>query len=141
MVEGLDAKLKENPGDVEGWLRLARARLVLGERDKAAAAYEKAAALRPEDPEILLAWGQGLITGSHKPTGLPLVGEDARKIFERMDKVAPNDPRPAWFLGLAAAQAGDKAGAVLHWRSMLSRLPPASPDRASVEELLKQLGG
>jgi cytochrome c-type biogenesis protein CcmH len=42
MVEGLDAKLKDNPQDIEGWLRLVRARAVLNEPDKAVAALSTA---------------------------------------------------------------------------------------------------
>ena len=42
MVEGLDAKLRANPADADGWVRLIRARMVLGETDKAAAAYRDA---------------------------------------------------------------------------------------------------
>lgn len=46
MVERLAARLAANPGDFAGWLRLARARTVLGEADgaRAAAAGAKAAA-------------------------------------------------------------------------------------------------
>ena len=39
MVDGLAAKLADAPGDRDGWLRLASARRVLGEPDKAAEAY------------------------------------------------------------------------------------------------------
>ena len=35
MVDGLAARLEESPDDPEGWARLIRARLVLGERDAA----------------------------------------------------------------------------------------------------------
>ena len=35
MVERLATRLKQNGDDVEGWLRLVRAYMVLGERDKA----------------------------------------------------------------------------------------------------------
>ena len=42
MVDGLDVKLAENSNDIEGWLRLIRARTVLGEQDKASAALSKA---------------------------------------------------------------------------------------------------
>jgi cytochrome c-type biogenesis protein CcmH len=38
MVDGLDEKLKANPEDIEGWLRLIQARTVLGEVDKAKSA-------------------------------------------------------------------------------------------------------
>ncbi len=42
MVDGLEQKLTTNPDDLDGWLQLIRARAVLGEADKAKAAYEKA---------------------------------------------------------------------------------------------------
>jgi cytochrome c-type biogenesis protein CcmH len=42
MVERLAARLKQDGGDVEGWLRLVRAYLVMGERDKAAGAMTEA---------------------------------------------------------------------------------------------------
>jgi cytochrome c-type biogenesis protein CcmH len=42
MVDGLAAKLKQNPRDRSGWERLLRARMVLGQADKAAADYRAA---------------------------------------------------------------------------------------------------
>ncbi len=42
MVEGLEQKLQDNPDDPGGWLRLIRAWNVLGEKDKAKAALERA---------------------------------------------------------------------------------------------------
>lgn len=44
MVDGLDAKLKADPKNLEGWIRLMRSRMVLGEADKAAAALARARA-------------------------------------------------------------------------------------------------
>ncbi|MDD9718140.1 c-type cytochrome biogenesis protein CcmI [Dinoroseobacter sp. PD6] len=45
MVEGLAARLAEEPGDLEGWLRLARAYTVLGNTEGATDAADKARAL------------------------------------------------------------------------------------------------
>ena len=42
MVDGLAEKLKQNPRDRSGWERLIRARMVLGQPDKAAADYRTA---------------------------------------------------------------------------------------------------
>ena len=42
MVDGLDQKLAANPDNLDGWLRLIRARAVLGDTDKAKASYKKA---------------------------------------------------------------------------------------------------
>jgi cytochrome c-type biogenesis protein CcmH/NrfG len=52
MVESLAARLKDNPSDVEGWTRLARAYEVLGEAEKAkeARAKAEAAATAPAAP-------------------------------------------------------------------------------------------
>ncbi|MDB5683362.1 MAG: Cytochrome c-type biosis protein CcmH [Sphingomonas bacterium] len=44
MVEGLAARLKSNPKDGDGWIRLMRARLVLGEQQAATQAYRDATA-------------------------------------------------------------------------------------------------
>ncbi len=54
MVEGLAARLEDEPGDVEGWRQLARSRGVLGDPEGAAAAYDSALALEPDHPETLL---------------------------------------------------------------------------------------
>jgi cytochrome c-type biogenesis protein CcmH len=45
MVERLANRLKESPGDRDGWLRLGRAYQVLGEAKKAEEAFAKAKAL------------------------------------------------------------------------------------------------
>ena len=50
MVARLADKLKENGSDVEGWLRLVRAYMVLGERDKAQAAAGDARRALANDP-------------------------------------------------------------------------------------------
>jgi cytochrome c-type biogenesis protein CcmH len=51
MVERLAARLKENGSDFEGWLKLARAYVVLGERDKARAAITEARGVFRNDHE------------------------------------------------------------------------------------------
>ena len=47
MVAQLEARLAEEPGDVEGWLRLARSKAVLGDRAAALAALEAGLAANP----------------------------------------------------------------------------------------------
>lgn len=53
MVDGLAARLRHNGDDVQGWLRLARAYMVLGEPDKARAARDDARkALAADDARL-----------------------------------------------------------------------------------------
>jgi len=42
MVDKLQARLEDEPNDVDGWIRLMRSRLVLGEEDAANAAFRRA---------------------------------------------------------------------------------------------------
>ncbi len=50
MVEGLAAKLSQNGADLEGWLRIVRAYVVLNEKDRAAAALADARKSFATDP-------------------------------------------------------------------------------------------
>jgi cytochrome c-type biogenesis protein CcmH len=60
MVERLANRLHEDGSDVEGWLRLFRAYMVLGERDKAKAAVGEARGALAHEPEKLRALDDGI---------------------------------------------------------------------------------
>jgi len=60
MVDRLAARLKENGDDVEGWLRLVRAYMVMGERDKAVSAQSDARQAVANDAERLRQLNEGL---------------------------------------------------------------------------------
>jgi tetratricopeptide (TPR) repeat protein len=49
MVDGLSARLESSPRDIEGWTRLMRSRVVLGEKDAAATAFRKALEVFKDD--------------------------------------------------------------------------------------------
>jgi cytochrome c-type biogenesis protein CcmH len=60
MVERLATRLKQNGDDVEGWLRLVRAYMVMGERDKAASALSDARQAVAGSAERLKQLNEGL---------------------------------------------------------------------------------
>jgi len=65
MVERLASRLKQNGDDVEGWLRLVRAYMVMGDRDKARSALVDARQAVANDAERLRQLNEGLkISGS-----------------------------------------------------------------------------
>lgn len=53
MVSRLDARLRDNPQDEDGWQRLMRAYVVMGDRDKAADALNRAIASFSETPQTV----------------------------------------------------------------------------------------
>ena len=62
MVDRLATRLKQNGDDVDGWLRLVRAYLVMGERDKAKGASTDARQAVASDAERLRQLNEGLKT-------------------------------------------------------------------------------
>jgi cytochrome c-type biogenesis protein CcmH len=59
MVERLAARLRENGSDADGWVRLVRSYMVLGEREKAQAALADAQRALQQDPDKLRRFEDG----------------------------------------------------------------------------------
>jgi cytochrome c-type biogenesis protein CcmH len=72
MVDGLAERLEREGGDLQGWLRLARARMVLGEREAADAALRDAERYFSGDIESL-----GQIAETRESMGLGGPGNEA----------------------------------------------------------------
>ena len=106
MVEGLAARMKENPQDRGGWLRLANAWKVLGESANAVDAYAKADALAPVDARLLADWAEAHVRGL-KPGEAP--SPAAVAVLERLEKAEPRNGLALFYLGAASFAAGDKA--------------------------------
>ena len=65
MVDGLANRLEQSPRDAEGWTRLMRSRVVLGEREVAAEAFRKALEIFKDDQAA-----SGTITAAAVELGL-----------------------------------------------------------------------
>lgn len=134
MVEGLDARLKESPGDRAGWLRLANAWRVLGENQKAADAYAKADALAPLDTKTLTDWAEAHVRQIAPGAAPP---PEAVAVLERLEKAEPRNALALFYLGAASFAAGDKMAALRRWRTLLALLPADAPIRGLLEERIR----
>lgn len=138
MVEGLEAKLTETPGDRAGWLRLANAWRVLGENGKASDSYARADALAPLDARTLTDWAEAYVRQIVPGTPPPPA---AVAVLERLEKVEPRNALALFYLGAASFAAGDKPAAVRRWKMLLALLPADAPIRAMLEERIKEAEG
>ena len=131
MVENLAARLEATPEDLPGWLRLGRAYRVLGEAEKSAAAFARAAALAPQDKNVLLAHGEAMLTAAPENAELsaPFI-----EIMRQIQALDGEHPVALFFLGLAAAQTGDGKSAEDYWTRLRAKLPEGSPERAEVDD-------
>jgi cytochrome c-type biogenesis protein CcmH len=137
MVDRLAARLKENPQDLEGWKRLGRAWSVLGEHAKSADAYRHALALAPDDTQLMADLASAIIRA--QPKGKEVTPE-AVAVLKKLLARDPDNALALFYLGLAAADAGDKEEAASHWGKLLARLPQDAPVRDLIKKRLAALG-
>lgn len=140
MVEKLQAKMDADGGDVEGWLRLAQSREVLGETDRAKATFERALQLHPDEPALLKGYGQVLLGPVRGDTGLPEVTDAANAQFLKASGLWPEDPEVLWFLGIRALQEGRKDDARSAWQKVLAQIDPSQPEYQDLKSRLAALG-
>ena len=136
MVAQLATRLEAQPGDADGWLRLGRAYAVLGEHDKSASAYARAAALRPTDVSVLMQGVEALIEAQPPNSPIP---PPAVELLRRAEQADAKRPEVLWYLGLAEAQAGHAEAAQGFWRRLLDLLPRESQDRKMVTDAIAAL--
>jgi cytochrome c-type biogenesis protein CcmH len=122
MVDRLAARLKDNPDDLAGWARLARAYKVQGRLDEAINAYAKTGKLQDSDADLLTQYADTLAMRSSSLQGKP------SELINKALKIAPKHPIALMMAGQAAYQVGNYAVAIGHWQTALTVLPENSPD-------------
>ncbi|WP_374653966.1 c-type cytochrome biogenesis protein CcmI [Dongia sp.] len=137
MVGRLAEKLKADPDDLDGWIRLARAYQVLQRSDDARAAWAKAAALAPARLDVQLDYADAIIAGrSDLDRYLP---PEFVETVGRVRTLDPKNPLGLYYGGLVARVAGDTAEARKLWTEVLELLPPDAPQRAELRKELDSL--
>ncbi|MFP6758887.1 MAG: c-type cytochrome biogenesis protein CcmI [Alphaproteobacteria bacterium] len=136
MVARLEARLIDEPNDVDGWKRLGKAKRVLENLPGARDAYANAVERAPDDVEALggLAEVEMLLGDPAAP--LP---EQAVALYQRILALNARQPDALWFLGLAAKQAGRPGDAGALWTKLLDMLPPGSDEHAKLSGRIAEL--
>jgi cytochrome c-type biogenesis protein CcmH len=137
MVAKLADRLKTEPDDLDGWMRLAKAYSVLGKRSEARAAWSKAAALAPARLDVQLDSANALIEGSGDlGKSLP---PDFAETVTKIRTLAPDNPLGLYYGGLVARAEGDKQAAKEMWLKVLVLIPQGSAQRDSLQREIDSL--
>ncbi|RED51563.1 c-type cytochrome biogenesis protein CcmI [Aestuariispira insulae] len=139
MVDRLAARLEENPDDLEGWRRLARAYQVLGRREAALAAYDGMIRAGAEEVPVLLAKAEAIRAFNN---GEP--NDESAALMARVLELNPDQLEATWYSALAALRNGDKTAAKSLFDRVLAGLDPQSPEygklAAEVDRLMGEEG-
>lgn len=135
MVSGLAERLADEPDDIDGWQRLARAYEVLGREGDAVAALIGAANAAPQDPDQQLAALEKMISSGQENA----FGDAARQMIKRIENRAPNRLELFYLRGHFAKLAGNKALAEAEWQALIDQLPTGSPFTAQLLEAIAAL--
>ena len=127
MIERLAERLKTNPQDLEGWVRLARAYKVQKRLPEAEQAYAKAGKFVDSNPDLLTQYADVLaMRADNNLEGRPLA------LVKKALALDPKHPTALMMAGSAAFKRANYAEAVAHWEKVLTVLEPGSSDATQV---------
>ncbi|MBS0396888.1 MAG: hypothetical protein JSR54_19860, partial [Proteobacteria bacterium] len=120
-VVKLEERLRQNPGDVDGWLLLGRSYVVTQKFDRASGAFAKAYELSGgKNVEAVIGYGETLAVLDQST----LKGK-AGQLFEEALKLDPANPKALFYGGAAAAATGQLPVARERWAALIHQeLPP-----------------
>lgn len=128
-VAALAKRLEENPGDLQGWIMLARSYISFEKYREASAAYAKASALKPNDAGLLADYAFALsLANGNQLQGQPM------ELINKALKLDPQNLKALELAGNAAFQIQDYKRAIGYWETLMRKLPAES-------EVAKELSG
>ena len=132
-------RVRANPDDEQAWIFLARIYVPAGEACQAAGAFGRAVlAARKhgrETPDLDNAYGELMVqaAGGQVPPG-------AVSAFNAALAADPKNVPARYYLGMAAAQKGDRATAQRYWMSVLDDVPANAPLHSDLVDRLASIG-
>ncbi|QQX88085.1 c-type cytochrome biogenesis protein CcmI [Cupriavidus necator] len=127
MVNQLAQRLRESPGDAQGWAMLARSYSVMERHTDAAAAYARAIELAPDVAALRSDYADVLASLN----GGSLEGPPMAQVRQAL-ALDPDDPKALALAASAAAERGDKQAAIGYWEHLYRLLPADSQTAARI---------
>ncbi len=139
LIGRLAEKMNETPGNIEGWLLLARSYRSHRRFSEAAEAFRQAVDLSDRRVDVLADYGEARVLARDGT-----VDPEDRAIFEEILAKDPREPRARYYIGAFQAQRGDLKGALQSWADLLAMSPADAPwleeVRGRVADAERQLG-
>jgi cytochrome c-type biogenesis protein CcmH len=133
-LDELRAHLATDPKDAQGWILLAQAETEMQQPDQARDAYDHVLQLTPNDTNAMVGWAEADAASrpDHRIDGR------ARDLLLQAVKLAPDNQRGLWLLGISDFQHGQYADAAATWRVLQPQLQPGSSVAQAVAQQIAQ---
>ena len=137
MVAKLEARLKENPDDLQGQIMAGRSYQALDRLPEAKKAWEKVLELDPKQNEAHYNLGVAMI--ETRKFDDPELFKEALTHFDVVLKDLPNQPAVNWYRGLALWYLDRKQETDAAWTLASQNMEPGSKDAEFVKDALTKL--
>ena len=121
LVDRLDARLKVESDDAQGWALYARTLFELKRYPDAAKAYQRAVAALPDDAALQIERADAEYMASGQKWTPVATGA-----LQRAIKLAPTNPEALWLAGKERFENKDFSKAVRHWEALERVVAPGS---------------
>ena len=134
MIDGLRARLEQNPGDLDGWMLLARTLRATQQFEQSSDALQQAHMLAPDNPIVMVELAESWIFLT--PDGR--IPQRSVDLLEGALEIDPTLQKALWLMGIAASQQGDYAFAIGYWETLMEQLEPGSDVAQTVQQQMDQ---
>jgi cytochrome c-type biogenesis protein CcmH len=134
LIDRLRTRLRDSPTDIEGWQMLGRAACAFPCASSAREAFDKALLLAPDNAQIKV----DLADAIAQSQGSVLDGRPIALIREAL-VTEPRNPKGLALAGAYDVRQGNTAGALIHWKTLLTVLPPDSDQARQIVGLVADL--
>src|SRR5262249_55551201 len=128
-VTALEARLKAEPGSVEGWILLGRNQATRRHWQESADAYHQALSLAKDRTDVAAPYAETLGMAADG-----IVTPAAKDALDTAIARDPKNPLARYYRALAEAQAGNAMGAIGAWQALLAESPADAPWTALVRQ-------
>jgi cytochrome c-type biogenesis protein CcmH/NrfG len=123
--------VRKDPQNYQAWVQIGNDYFDLGEAQKSVDAYQRALAIKGDDPNVLTDMGVMYRQLKDFPKAVAA--------FRKAAAVGPNHPQSRMNLGVVLMHdVGDKAGAIAAWEDYL-RVAPNDPNSENIRRALAEL--
>ncbi len=134
LIGKVEARLRAQPQDGEGWEVIAPVYFKLGRYRDAANAFARAAEIKGETVERLGGFAEATLLAADG-----IVTEEARLAYQKILKLQPGQPEARFWLALAREQDGQLNDALAEYKAILAAAAADVPWRSSIEQRISDV--